>query len=940
MRLRGVQVATRRLLAVVLAMTMLGSVVSTDVAADAEPSYPTGLTVRGSVNQIYVVDALAGATVTVQGGPTTVSPKPANADGATLFRGLTPGPYSVTVGTAAPQLVQVRDETYRPPASFYTDPARQLERDASGRPVDGYLETADGTLLDYRVDLPAEPLPNGKYDVVVVYSGYRAGLRPAEPWEDDGAGGGLIPMLVDEGYAVMGVNMRGSGCSGGAFDVMEPLVGLDGYDIVETLNAQPWVDDIAMAGGSWLGLSQLFVAETKPPHLDAIAPGAVVTDFYRDIVYPGGILNDGFPLGWAATRDATNAFPSSYGNTPPWDVDPDRRLPTEPGTTCRENQALRSENQITRANWVAHSTYDEYWKTRTADVSQIEVPTLLVDSWQDEQVGSRPAVQLGRFPPATKVRMIGTNGHHAAYTTGDVWQEVAAFLDVYLDDVDPVEPRSTYEQRPKVEIFLESDLQMEAPGRLLLPSFDSLAPEDRRTYTLGTDLRAEVGGSTTSSFRYTPTDTAWDQVSQDQATFISDPLTTRTVMAGSGSVDLRIKADAPDVDLQVTLSEVRPDGQEMLVQSGWLRASHRREEANPLATALRPYHAHNGALPNLTPNVWTDLRVELFPFAHVFRQGSRLRISVDAPGGAGQAFAWSWRALEGAFDVTISHGPDERSQVVLPVLADPQVTGLPEPLAPCPLIWQGCRPTPSIQSLTSRAITDGNLVTLDFESTGAHWGVAGIRGPRLLDDGGVGDVRLVLASGSTQFRAPPGLHRYTLSLANRNGVATSRTIEVDVPGFAGADPQRLPAQPEDPATVTWTSPGSTWWASVDGVGLHGSTPLTQRRVSIPAELLTPGSHLVTLVSCDGSGCSNHYKPVAPVAGTIIPEPAGKVLSGERNDSSLVATIQPDSGPPVRVYSPYPGIVWSPAAHGEVTAGQQIGLVIMSGNQEAKEIIVG
>ena len=36
------------------------------------------------------------------------------------------------------------------------------------------------------------------------------------------------------GFTVVDVNMRGTGCSGGAFDFFEPLQSLDGYDVVET----------------------------------------------------------------------------------------------------------------------------------------------------------------------------------------------------------------------------------------------------------------------------------------------------------------------------------------------------------------------------------------------------------------------------------------------------------------------------------------------------------------------------------------------------------------------------------------------------------------------------------------------------------------------------------------------------------------------------------
>ena len=57
---------------------------------------------------------------------------------------------------------------------------------------------------------------------------------------------------------------------------------------------------------------------------------------------------------------------------------------------------------------------------------------------------------------------------------------------------------------------------------------------------------------------------------------------------GNASVDLWLKSTAPDTDLQVTITEVRPDGKEMYVQNGWLRASHRA--LAPDATELRPTH--------------------------------------------------------------------------------------------------------------------------------------------------------------------------------------------------------------------------------------------------------------------------------------------------------------------------------------------------------------
>ena len=49
------------------------------------------------------------------------------------------------------------------------------------------------------------------------------------------------------GFAVVDVNMRGTGCSGGAFDYFEALQGLDGYDVIETVAASPGCSGIASA---------------------------------------------------------------------------------------------------------------------------------------------------------------------------------------------------------------------------------------------------------------------------------------------------------------------------------------------------------------------------------------------------------------------------------------------------------------------------------------------------------------------------------------------------------------------------------------------------------------------------------------------------------------------------------------------------------------------
>lgn len=91
--------------------------------------------------------------------------------------------------------------------------------------------------------------------------------------------------------------MRGTGCSGGAFDLFGLPTTYDGYDAIETVGNQPWVrgNKVGMGGILFSGITQLFTAGTQPPHLAAIAPMSVTDDAYLS-VYPGGIFNDGFQL--------------------------------------------------------------------------------------------------------------------------------------------------------------------------------------------------------------------------------------------------------------------------------------------------------------------------------------------------------------------------------------------------------------------------------------------------------------------------------------------------------------------------------------------------------------------------------------------------------------------------------------------------------------------
>jgi predicted acyl esterase len=170
--------------------------------------------------------------------------------------------------------------------------------------------------------------------------------------------------------------------------------------------------------------------------------------------------------------------------------------------------------------------------------------------------------------------------------------------------------------------------------------------------------------------------------------FVSEPLAEDMVVIGSGSVDLFFRSTVDDADLEVNLSEVRPDGQEMYVQSGWLRASHRALDAS--ATELWPEHTFREKDEKmLTPGEWTQVRVGIAGMSHVFRKGSRVRLSVDTPGDSRAEWRFNLKPFPGGALYDVAHSADRASSVVLPVVSGVTV---PNGLPPCPsLRGQQCR---------------------------------------------------------------------------------------------------------------------------------------------------------------------------------------------------------------------------------------------------------
>ena len=99
-------------------------------------------------------------------------------------------------------------------------------------------------------------------------------------------------LFVPRGYALVAVDVRGTGASFGTRDSFRSPRERDDYArIAEWVVAQPWSDGrIGATGISYVGAACDFLASSGNPAVRAIAPLSAVWDTYIDHYYPGGLL--------------------------------------------------------------------------------------------------------------------------------------------------------------------------------------------------------------------------------------------------------------------------------------------------------------------------------------------------------------------------------------------------------------------------------------------------------------------------------------------------------------------------------------------------------------------------------------------------------------------------------------------------------------------------
>ena len=780
MRNRGPRLRISLGAALVAGLLMAAGAVGANATANNGP-----FVVRGSARQVYATGITPGAQVALlDPSGHRAAAKTADSLGGLVFYGVTPG---------AGYRLRLSDGTESGPVTVHSEQAAPWDPGIYNQSIPdqgyGYLTTRDGTTLAYDVHPPTSPaglgfppltLPSGlpdyapPYPTLIEYSGYGY----ADP---SGPVNGIAVLANLMGFAVVDVNMRGTGCSGGAYNFFEPLQNLDGYDVIETIAHQPWVRDhkVGMMGISYGAISQLFTAQLQPPSLEAISPLSTI-DATATTLEPGGILNTGFAVDWAEQRQQ-EAEPSGPNGGQGWA----RQQIQQGDQTCKQNQVLHGEAEDLLATIRANAHYVPAFADSLDPitfVNKIRVPVFMACQFEDEQTGGHCPDLAAHFTGTKQKWFTFTNGAHIDSLDPYTYSRWYDFLELFVahqpplinaavtavaapviyqqamglpdNDVvtmppDPIQAIPTYsaalaafDTLPAVRVLFDngagaSPTGMATPGNPY-PGFERsfsqfpIPGTSARQWYLGPDgtltdhgpgrRGVDVYTSDASALPLTDfgnntgggglwgdaAEWQWDWRQNPPGTavsYVTAPLTTNTTVVGAGAVHLWVRSSTPDVDLQATISEVDPGGHETFVQNGWIRASERKLATGPNTILAQPSSLLE-PIPSMLAsdvqpmpsNQFVEVVIPLYYEGHVYRAGTRIRVTIAAPNGSQPIWSFGQTEPAGTAQVSIAFSPTMPSSLILPVVPVSVPTGIPA----CPSLRnEPCRSYTPIVNRTS-----------------------------------------------------------------------------------------------------------------------------------------------------------------------------------------------------------------------------------------------
>ncbi|HSZ16083.1 MAG TPA: CocE/NonD family hydrolase [Terracidiphilus sp.] len=468
---------------------------------------------------------------------------------------------------------------------------------------------------------------------------------------------------VARGFMVVVQDVRGRYTSEGEWYTFKHEID-DGYDTVEWAAALPHSNGkVGMFGGSYVGATQMLAAIGHPPHLAGICPVVTASNYHENWTYQGGTFEQWFNESWTAglAQDTLNRLIHDDTNA----VAGDHVLPLT-DFPIFNIKPVASGSQLTRElapyylDWLAHPTYDSYWKQWSIEENyqNIQVPALTIAAWYDIFQGGSLRNYAGLKEHAgnetarNTQRLLVTIGGHAGTgrKIGDVdfgvpaeaYDENAITLDWYdylflgkqnqFAGSNPVrifvmgknewrdEPAWPLARAKQTSYFLDSAGKANSAsgdGALSTPSAHGNTP-DTLVYDPANPVPT-VGGPLCCDPNHLaagPHDQKDVEARPDVLVYTTPALDLDTEVTGPVTLDLYAKSSAVDTDFTAKLVDVWPNGFAQNLTEGIVRASFRESTVGE----PRP----------ITPGQVYEYKIDLWSTSNVFLKGHRIRLEISS----------------------------------------------------------------------------------------------------------------------------------------------------------------------------------------------------------------------------------------------------------------------------------------------------------------------
>jgi len=457
---------------------------------------------------------------------------------------------------------------------------------------------------------------------------------------------GQTDFWVPRGYAHLIVNVRGTCRSEGTYGFSAEAEHHDLYDVIEWAAAQPWCDgNVGMIGVSYYAEEQLSAALEHPPHLRAIFAWSASTDWYRQVMWHGGMFSGRFmgmyfnALGMVSKRQGT-FFRRPLFRLLNWILQRPvihRRFSQPPQDQLSAfNRVLFFDydshpwDDIFTEIAIDHQLDDAYWQARnvTERLGEIDIPLYLGADWDNVAVHlNTPFIALEQLNPTVPWRIGMTPRGGLQWPWESMHLEALAWYDHWLKGKE-----TGILEGPPIRFFVGNH---QGEGEWRAAQTWPLPDTDWRDYWLaadGTLVRHRPPEGYRDYLFLPPTVTrgrnANPLVLPDQLSWETLPEEHAVTLAGPLLLHLEASSSATDVDWIVKVSDVAPDSTRRDLTQGWLRASHRAVDPARSRPHV-PYHAHTAAQP-LTPGQRTTFEIAIVPTAHRCEAGHRLRVAVTS----------------------------------------------------------------------------------------------------------------------------------------------------------------------------------------------------------------------------------------------------------------------------------------------------------------------